>query len=73
MAQARKVNPFAIWISIGVVVALILVTVLVVWMNNTATAPGPRPESSGVNSETGAIQVGSGIKTAPERILLIRH
>ncbi|MFB8387718.1 DsbA family protein [Microbacterium sp. NPDC055910] len=60
MAQARKVNPFAIWISIGVVVALILVTVLVVWMNNTANAPGPRPESSGINSETGAIQVGTG-------------
>lgn len=60
MAQARKANWFAIWTSIGVVVALILVTVLVVWMNNTASAPGPRPDSEGINSETGAIQVGTG-------------
>ena len=60
MAQARKANWFAIWISIGVVVALVLVTVLVVWMNNTATAPGPRPDGSGINEETGAITVGAG-------------
>ena len=54
-AQARKTNWFAIWVSIAVVVALVLVGALVVWMNNTANAPGPRPESAGINSETGAI------------------
>ncbi|GAA1861708.1 DsbA family protein [Microbacterium koreense] len=59
-AQARKTNWFAIWVSIAVVVALVLVGALVVWMNNTANAPGPRPESAGINSETGAIVVGEG-------------
>lgn len=57
---ARKTNWFAIWISVAVVVALVGVGVLVVWMNNQATAPGPRPEGSGINAETGAIVAGSG-------------
>lgn len=60
MAQARKLNWFAVWISVVVVVVLVLVSVLVIWMNNTAVAPGPRPEGSGINPETGAIVAGSG-------------
>jgi protein-disulfide isomerase len=60
MAQAQKTNWFAIWISVAVVAALVLVGALVVWMNNSASAPGPRPAGSGINSETGAIEVGSG-------------
>ena len=43
MAEAaRKVNWFAIWVTAGVVVALVLVTVLVVTLNNSA-APKPLP------------------------------
>jgi protein-disulfide isomerase len=60
---ARKVNWFAIWVSAAVVVALILVTVLVVWMNNATNDPGPAPSSATINSETGAIAVGSGDQT----------
>ena len=61
-AAARKVNWFAIWISVGVVVALVVVGGLVVWMNNasTATAPGQSPEASNIDTETGAIIVGDG-------------
>lgn len=58
--QQRKVNWFAIWISIGVVVALVVVAALVVWMNNASTGPGEAPKASNVNSETGAIAVGKG-------------
>ena len=61
MAQgARKVNWFAIWVTAGVVVALALVAVLVVTLNNAGSAPGPRPDSSGIDDETGAIVVGEG-------------
>jgi len=61
MAQARQGrNWFAIWISVAVVVVLVGVGVLVVWMNNLANAPAPRPESSGINEETGAVVVGTG-------------
>ena len=61
-AAARKVNWFAIWISVGVVVALVVVGGLVVWMNSaaTSTAPGQSPEASNINTETGAIIVGDG-------------
>lgn len=64
MAQ-RKVNWFAIWISIGVVVALVVVGGLVVWMNNMAT-PKPlptdvtTPSASNIDGDTGAIIVGAG-------------
>lgn len=60
MAQQKRSNWFAIWISVGVVVVLVLVTALVIWMNSAASAPGPRPDSSGINSETGAVVVGEG-------------
>lgn len=66
MAQAaRKTNWFAIWVTAGVVVALVLVTVLVVTLNNAAT-PKPlptevnTPSASNIDAETGAISVGSG-------------
>src|SRR6478735_5639221 len=58
--QQRKVNWFAIWSSIGVVVALVVVAALVVWMNNTSSGPGETPKASNINSETGAISVGKG-------------
>ncbi|WP_106816574.1 DsbA family protein [Microbacterium timonense] len=66
MAQAaRKTNWFAIWVTAGVVVALVLVTVLVITLNNAAT-PKPlptdvnTPSASNIDAETGAILVGDG-------------
>jgi protein-disulfide isomerase len=66
MAQtARKTNWFAIWVTTGVVVALALVVVLVVTLNNAAT-PKPlptevnTPSASNIEGETGAILVGDG-------------
>jgi protein-disulfide isomerase len=59
MAESpRKVNWFAIWVSVGVVVALVVVAVLVVTLNNGAS--GTRPDSSGIDAETGAVVVGDG-------------
>ncbi|MEU1971707.1 thioredoxin domain-containing protein [Microbacterium sp. NPDC019599] len=60
MAQQRKVNWFAIWISVGVVVALVVVAGLVIWMNSAASGPGEAPEASNINADTGAIMVGDG-------------
>ena len=59
-APAKKNSYLAIWISVAVVAALVLVGALVVWMNNTAAAPGAAPEGPGIDSSTGAIAVGSG-------------
>ena len=66
MAQAaRKVNWFAVWVTAGVVVALVLVAVLVVTLNIAAT-PKPlptevnTPSASNIDAETGAILVGDG-------------
>lgn len=66
MAQAaRKVNWFAIWVTAAVVIALVVVTVLVVSLNNAA-APKPLPTDinppvgQNIDTETGAILVGSG-------------
>lgn len=66
MAQAvRRINWFAIATTIAVVVALVVITVIVVVMNNAAAAPEPSrtPQSSTIDSETGAISVGSGSNT----------
>jgi protein-disulfide isomerase len=62
---ARKTNWFAIWVSVAVVVVLVLVAALVVWMNNSASSPDPvvTPDAAVINSETGAIAVGSGDQT----------
>ncbi|ALJ19017.1 DsbA family protein [Microbacterium sp. No. 7] len=61
MAQQQKsTNWFAVWVSIGVVVAIVAVGALVVWMNAAASAPAPRPDSAGIDQESGAILVGTG-------------
>jgi len=60
---ARKTNWFAIWVSVGVVVALVVIGGLVVWMNTQATAPGAEPKASNINTETGAISFGDGTGT----------
>lgn len=60
---ARKTNWFAIWTSVIIVAVLAVVGVTVVVINNQATAGGPAPVSSVVDSETGAIAVGTGEKT----------
>lgn len=60
MAQARKVNWFAIWVSVAVVVALVAVAVLVVWLNNPSTNTGEAPDAPNISAETGAISVGDG-------------
>lgn len=56
----RKVNWFAVWTSVAVVIVLVVVGGIVVWMNNTATEPGEAPQSTNVNMETGAISFGTG-------------
>ena len=60
MAQQRKVNWFAIWISVGVVVALVVVAFFVILANNQSSAPGEAPQASNIDAETGAIAVGDG-------------
>ena len=63
-ATARKVNWFAIWMSIAVVVVLVAVAVLVVTLNNpSADDPGEVPQAANVDFETGAIVVGEGENT----------
>ena len=62
-ATARKVNWFAIWVSVAVVVALVLVAVLVVNLNQSSDDPGEVPQAANVDFETGAINVGDGENT----------
>ena len=64
-AVARKTNWFAIWVSVAVIAVLVLVAGLVVWINNTASAPAPvvTPDSAVIDGETGAIIVGDGENT----------
>jgi protein-disulfide isomerase len=62
-AAARKVNWFAIWTSIAVVVVLIGVAFLVVTLNNSTDDPGEAPQAANVDFETGAILVGDGENT----------
>ncbi|MDE0545339.1 thioredoxin domain-containing protein [Microbacterium sp. C7(2022)] len=59
MAQPRKVNWFAIWVSVGIVVALGLLAWLVVAMN-AANQPviDTEPEAANIEVSTGAILVG---------------
>lgn len=59
-ASKSKTNWFAIWISTAVLVVLVALGGVIVYLNNQGTAAGPAPESSTVNSETGAITVGDG-------------
>jgi protein-disulfide isomerase len=64
MAQqgSRKINWFAIWVSVAVVVALVLVSILVVTLNNRSEEPDPvnTPAAANIDTETGAIIVGTG-------------
>ncbi len=63
-AGARKVNWFAIWTSVAVVVALVVVAGVVVWMNAMSgpkgDTPDATPSSAIVDVDTGAIAVGTG-------------
>lgn len=64
MATAtRKINWFAIWVSIAVVVALVATAAIVVWSNRQSDDPGPAPQAAIINQETGAIEVGEGEQT----------
>ena len=60
MAGTSKTNWFAIWVSVVIVVVVAVVIGVVVWMNNSATDAGTRPEAANIDSETGAITVGEG-------------
>lgn len=61
MASVKSTtNWFAVWISIAVVVALVVLGGVIIFLNNQATAPGAAPESEIVNAETGAISIGDG-------------
>ncbi len=62
-AAQRRVNWFAIWISVAVVVVVAGVAALVIWMNSVASDPGPTPQSAIVDAETGAIVFGEGPDT----------
>ena len=59
-APARKTNWFAIWVTIGVVVALVVVGVVVLTMNKAAVTPSDPPKSANIDTETGAIVIGAG-------------
>src|SRR3546814_17172380 len=64
MATAeRKVNWFAIWVSVAVVVVLVGVGVAVWWGNSVANSAGEAPARPAVSAETGAIAVGEGPDT----------
>jgi protein-disulfide isomerase len=62
-STVRKTNWFAIWVSVAAVVVLVVVTGIVIAINNAASGPGTAPSSQTVNTETGAIAFGSGSKT----------
>lgn len=61
---AAKSNAFVIWVTAIVVVLVVAVVGVVIWMNgaqrDAEAAPGQAPQSSVVDSETGAIAVGDG-------------
>ena len=64
MATAvRKKNWFAIWITIAVVVIVVAVAGVGIAMNSAASGPGAQPQSSHIDTSTGAISLGSGSKT----------
>ncbi|WP_248239848.1 DsbA family protein [Microbacterium kunmingense] len=60
---ARKVNWFAILVSVAVVLALVVTAAIVVWSNNQSDDAGPAPQAASINAETGAIEVGTGEQT----------
>lgn len=63
-ATARKsTNWFAIGVTAAALVIVLIVGGVVWFANSQATSPGTLPQSSAVNTETGAIAVGTGEKT----------
>lgn len=59
MATAvRKTNWFAIWVSIAAVVVLVVVTGIVIAINNAASAPGAEPQGSIIDTDAGAVVFG---------------
>lgn len=62
MASTRdgRTNWFAIWVTTVAVAAVLAVTVLVVWMNNSTSTPQAAPQAAMVDGDTGAIMVGTG-------------
>ncbi|PVE76947.1 DsbA family protein [Microbacterium testaceum] len=64
MAAARKsTNWFALGVTAAAVVIVLIVGGVVWFANSQAAGPGTLPETSAVNTETGAIAVGTGEKT----------
>ncbi len=64
MAAVRKsTNWFAIGVTAAALVVVLVVGGVVWFANSQADSPGTLPQSSAVNTETGAISVGSGGKT----------
>ncbi|MDQ1082946.1 MULTISPECIES: thioredoxin domain-containing protein [Microbacterium] len=64
MAAARKsTNWFAFGVTAAVLVVVLIVGGVVWFANSQATSPGTLPESSAVDTATGAIAVGSGAQT----------
>lgn len=64
MAAVRKsTNWFAIGVTAAAVVVVLIVGGVVWFANSQAGSPGTLPQSSAVNTDTGAIAVGTGPKT----------
>lgn len=64
MAAARKsTNWFAIGVTAAALVVVLIVGGVVWFANSQATSAGTLPQASAVNTDTGAIAVGSGPKT----------
>lgn len=64
MAAVRKsTNWFAIGVTAAAVVVVLIVGGVVWFANSQVGSPGTLPQSSAVNTETGAIAVGTGPKT----------
>lgn len=59
-AAGKKKNSFVVWVSIIAVVVVGALIALVVWMNQSLGGSGTTPTVAAVNTETGAISVGSG-------------
>lgn len=60
-SAAGKKNSFVVWVSIIAVVVVGALIALVVWMNQSLAGPGTTPTVAAVNTETGAISIGSGV------------
>lgn len=57
---SRITNWFAIWVSAGVVIALLVAGGLVVWLNQHNGADATAPDGVTVDEQTGAIEIGDG-------------